>query len=194
MYTKSANNNWSAMNMVMASTDTRAIRTILPPLPYDIFKLAETSSSTPTEAGTMPEVGQVLPEEDRVSLAEQCLQRARDYLMLNDPMQASEKLYKAAEESIKYLAENYQVPQLERAKQATTWWTHLLTQAAETLSRDQRLDKEIAKSWEAAIFVHIQGFHENALDTQSVQDRVPVIQHLVEKAKEEKDARRSGNP
>ncbi len=56
------------------------------------------------------------PEEsmrERMSIAEKYLNEAREYINKGDAVQASEKLYKAAEEVIKALVEKYKIPEYQ---------------------------------------------------------------------------------
>jgi len=53
--------------------------------------------------------------EARIGLAEKFLDEAREYIAKGDAIQASEKLYKVAEECVKALAEVLRVPEAEEA-------------------------------------------------------------------------------
>jgi PaREP1/PaREP8 domain containing family protein len=59
------------------------------------------------------------PEEEadiHIELAERYLDEARRYIDRGDPVQASEKLYKVAEECIKALAIELRAPEVDEAK------------------------------------------------------------------------------
>jgi Archaeal PaREP1/PaREP8 family. len=58
----------------------------------------------------------------RISLAERYMAECEKYLKEGDPVQASEKAYKAAEEVVKALAEKFGVPELQTALKEGRWW------------------------------------------------------------------------
>ncbi len=126
------------------------------------------------------------PEEEartHVEIAEHFLSEAKRYIEVNDPVQASEKLYKVAEECIKALAIRYKIPEFEKAKEAGRWKTGLLDSAALRLS--QILNEPlIVDAWDAAFKLHVDGFHEARLDIEQIRARLPKIEQLLKKIKE----------
>jgi len=85
----------------------------------------------------------------RIELAENFLEEARKYIEAGDAAQASEKLYKAAEECIKALAVKLRVPEVEEARREGRWWIKLLARASRTLSAVLN-DPMIRYAWEDA--------------------------------------------
>ena len=114
----------------------------------------------------------------RLSAAKHFLEEAGKYLERGDTVQASEKLCKAAEECIKALSQKLKIEEYERAREEGGWWTKLLNKAAERLSA--RLgEKRILDAWTHAYFLHVEGFHEARLDTESVKLRATHIEWLL---------------
>ncbi|ADY00781.1 PaREP1 domain containing protein [Vulcanisaeta moutnovskia 768-28] len=96
-----------------------------------------------------------------------------------DVMQASEKLYKAVEECIKALAI---VRGLDEAKEALSkgrWTVSLLDNAA------SKLGEIVERAWDAAYFLHINGFHEVRIGIDEVRRRVKYITPLIEELRRE---------
>lgn len=133
------------------------------------------------------------PLDARVRLVETCLDKARNYLSRNDPMQASEKLYKTTEEAIKFLAEYYNSSEVQEAKNQGQWWKKLLGRAAKSLGRLTSKDF-INDAWVKTFDAHMLGFHENAYTINDVKPILPVVEKLVRYVREVNDARRQGNP
>ncbi len=92
----------------------------------------------------------------------------RGYLEKGDPIQASEKLYRAVGECIKALAEALRLPVLEEVEKRGKWETWLLgraaRQAAERLGEDR-----VRLAWKDAYDVHVWGFHEAKYDVDDVR-------------------------
>ena len=76
------------------------------------------------------------------------LDEDREYVELNDPVQASEKLYKAAEEAVKVLAKRFALPECEEAEGRDRWTITPLFSAVRGLS--ERVNPQIANWWHAA--------------------------------------------
>ena len=111
------------------------------------------------------------------------LEEGRAYIDRNDAVQASEKLYKAAEEAIKALARRLDLPEWQEAREKGRWTTTLLFNAVESLYK--RLgDPEVRNGWNAAWFLHVEGFHETRLQISQVQFNLPPVVQLVELAQE----------
>ena len=86
-----------------------------------------------------------------------------------DVIQASEKLYKAVEETIKALAIRRGLPEATEALERGRWSVVLLDSAA------QKLGDIVFRAWDAAYFLHVNGFHEVRIGIDAVKSRVPVI-------------------
>lgn len=101
------------------------------------------------------------------------IEKANKLLDDNDPPDASEKLYKAAEESIKVLAikEN---PTLDNSDywSARTLWAQV--DILNNIYGDGLRD-----SWDTAWSLHTQGFHEHLLSREQILERVQKIVDLV---------------
>ena len=172
-------------------TDDTAARIKLPGMPaYDwkVEKLWSSALQQPTSATSL-EVPSIQDIRDPVQLAETCVVRAKRYLRNKDPMQASEKLYKAAEETIKFLAEQNNISEFKSARKQGMWSTGLLHSAPPKLSV-MLGKKEIAEGWTFAFQLHVQGFHENKLGVDEVKYALPYVEKLVKYAQEVSDARR----
>ncbi len=126
--------------------------------------------------------------DDRVVLAVTCLQRAKEYMAKNDPMQASEKLYKATEEAIKFLAEHHGLSEIDTAEKRGRWSTGLLGTSSKKLT-EQLAKKEIDEAWTKAFDVHVLGFHKNQYRVAEVAFAVPYIENLITYVEEVYDAR-----
>jgi len=126
------------------------------------------------------------PDEEaaaRIELAERFLEEAKKHIEAGDAVQASEKLYKVAEECIKALAVQFKVPEVEEAKREGRWWAKLLARASRTLSALLN-DPMIRYAWEDAYDLHVWGFHEAAYSVEHVKMSLPTIEQLLTKAKE----------
>lgn len=132
-------------------------------------------------------------EDDWVRLIETYLRRAKAYMTKDDPIQASEKLYKTAEEAIKFLAEYYKLSEAREAKDGGQWWNKLLNRASMSLVK--KTGKQlIDDAWGKAYRAHVFGFHESAYSIKDVKPVVSVVEKLVEYVQEVNDARRPRNP
>jgi hypothetical protein len=99
-------------------------------------------------------------------------------LIEKDPVQASEKLYKAAEEAVKALAKGLDLEQARIAEKEGTWWTKLLNRAAEATAEKLGID-ELALWWKAAYYLHVEGFHEARLNSEDVKRNYRYIEALI---------------
>jgi hypothetical protein len=114
----------------------------------------------------------------RLELAEKFLAEAKEYLDKGDAAQASEKLYKVAEECIKALAEKFNALEYQEALREGRWFTHLLGKAARSLS--VRLSEpRIADAWSRAYELHVWGFHEGKYGIDYVRVDLPGIEWFV---------------
>jgi hypothetical protein len=116
----------------------------------------------------------------RISLAERYMAECEKYLK-GDPVQASEKAYKAAEEVAKALAEKFGVPELQTALKEGRWYAYLLGKASNTLAR--MLGGWIADGWSNAYFLHVWGFHEAKLAVEDMTYYVNRVREMLNEAK-----------
>ena len=99
-------------------------------------------------------------------------------LVNRDPVQASEKLYKAAEEAVKALAIFYNLQEiLSRVEGRGRWVASDLEKAVEAIS--ERLGGWFLQSWDNAWALHVWGFHEAKLDSKAVEMRLPYVERMV---------------
>ena len=112
-----------------------------------------------------------------IELAKKYLDEGKK-LVEKDPAQASEKLYKAVEESIKALAivENLEEI-LEKVKNRGRWTVTELDKAARELSK--RIGRWVLNALDHAWTLHVWGFHETKLHSEAVKERMPEIEKIV---------------
>ena len=110
------------------------------------------------------------------------LEEAKMYIRRNDPTQASEKLYKVAEECIKVLAEIHAKEVYDEATEKGRWTVALLDRAVRELSA--KIDPNILHYWDNAWALHVWGFHEERLNIESIKARLPSVERLIKVAKE----------
>lgn len=101
-------------------------------------------------------------------------------LVEKDPIQASEKLYKAAEEAVKALAVALGLEEAKKAEEQGRWTTTLLFTAVDKISRSE--GEEFKLWWKSAWSLHVEGFHEARLTTEQVRDEVKYVKRVVEAA------------
>jgi hypothetical protein len=102
-------------------------------------------------------------------------------LIDKDPTQASEKLYKAAEEVVKALTIYFNLSDIiEKVDERKRWTITELDKASRLIS--EKLGKWFRSSWDAAWALHVWGFHEAKLDSESVRDRLQDIEKMVMEA------------
>lgn len=188
-------NNYTGDYMVVPKTSTVIkikAKDVLPWLDFPMQSLYALPDSKPNSDTSS--VGVVGPKlKTPLEMIEYCLSRSKAYLQDSDPMQASEKLYKVAEESIKYLAEVNNLKEYHTAQKDDKWSVGLLQTAAPSLSR--KLDKpEIAEGFTFAYNLHVEGFHENRLGASEVRYYLPYIEKLARYVREVYNARRKANP
>ena len=130
-----------------------------------------------------PDTDIELPEEvlKHVEVAEKFLVEGRG-LIDKDPVQASEKLYKAAEEAVKALAIGLDLPGARRAIESGGWWSKLLEKAAQSVAKALGV-KEFILWWDTAFKLHVGGFHEAKLSSEDVKERYEYIEAMVNLAK-----------
>jgi hypothetical protein len=99
-----------------------------------------------------------------------------------DPVQASEKLYKAAEEAVKAHALHFGLSDiLEKIEERGGWTVTELDKAASRISG--KLGERFSAAWDRANYLRVWGFHEAKLDADSVKERAPDIERMVLEAK-----------
>ena len=121
--------------------------------------------------------------EARLELAEKYFGEAREFIAKGDAVQASEKLYKVAEECIKALAEKYGLSQLSIVKRRGRWDTWLLGQAARDLAK-MLGEEKIIHAWTGAYDIHVWGFHEGKYRVEDAEAALPAIEWLLNFCKE----------
>jgi hypothetical protein len=103
-------------------------------------------------------------------------------LVDKDPVQASEKLYKAAEEAVKAIATALDLDEARKALERGRWTLSLLDDAVYAIS--ERLGvKELIDWWDSAYRLHVNGFHEAKLRSIDVAKRYGHVEALVNLAK-----------
>ncbi len=116
-----------------------------------------------------------------VELATRFLEEGR-MLIDKDPVQASEKLYKAAEECVKALTIHFKLEDvLSKVRDRGRWTVTELEKAVETIS--EKVGRWFEEAWDRAWALHVWGFHEAKLDTEAVKRRLPYIERIVEETK-----------
>ena len=116
-----------------------------------------------------------------LSLANKFLDEGEN-LIEKDPIQACEKLYKAAEEAIKALATKYAKDVLPDVEARGRWTVTDLERALKHIVKTTN-KKELTSWWDDANYLHVWGFHEAKLDAESIKLRLMSIHKLVEFAK-----------
>jgi hypothetical protein len=111
-----------------------------------------------------------------LELAERFLAEGRE-LIDKDPVQASEKLYKAAEEAVKALAKLFNLPQAGEAEKLGRWTAELLFKAVSALVK--RFGEDVRNWWHTAWVLHVEGFHEARLDSDYVTSSYSHVESLV---------------
>ncbi|WP_342788299.1 PaREP1 family protein [Desulfurococcus sp.] len=83
---------------------------------------------------------------------------------------------------------------LEEAGEARArgrWTLKLLDSAARRLA--EKIGEDILYAWDAAYYLHVEGFHEARLSQESVKARAKLIEKLLEITKE-KTGKKTGSP
>ncbi len=109
------------------------------------------------------------------------MSEAREYVDKGDAVQASEKLYKAAEEVVKALAEKYRTPEYQEFMREGRWHTYLLGMASKTLAKE--LGYWVLDGWNAAYDLHVWGFHERKYTIEYVKVSMKKIEEMVREAR-----------
>ena len=106
------------------------------------------------------------------------LDEGKSYIELGNSVQASEKLYKAAEEAVKSLSQAYANGVWKKVQEEGRWTSPLLFRAVTEIARNLK-NEEIRRYWNAAWTVQVEGFHEGRLDMDYVKEEVKDIKKLV---------------
>lgn len=119
--------------------------------------------------------------EARLELAERYFAEGKE-LVDRDPVQASEKLYRVAEECVKALAIHYNLEDILRNVEKRGRWTATdLERAVKEISK--RVDELFISLWDHAWVLHVWGFHEAKLDSVSVKMRIKYVESMLEKTR-----------
>jgi hypothetical protein len=119
--------------------------------------------------------------ESHLELALRYLDEGRK-LVDKDPVQASEKLYKASEEAVKALAARFNLREvLEDVERSGRWSVGRLEKAVVKLS--ERVGGQLRSWWDAAWALHVWGFHEAKFDPEDVKVRLPDVERIVLEAR-----------
>jgi len=103
-------------------------------------------------------------------------------LIDKDPVQASEKLYKATEEAVKAIALSLNLPEAAKAMEKGRWTLSLLDDAVYAISEKLGV-KELMDWRDSAYRLHVGGFHEARLRSIDVAKRYGHVEALVGLAK-----------
>jgi hypothetical protein len=118
--------------------------------------------------------------ESHLELAVRYLEEGKN-LIDRDPVQASEKLYKAAEEAVKALTTYFNLKDiLEDVERSNRWSVGKLEKAVLRIS--EKVGEWFRSSWDAAWALHVWGFHEAKFDPEDVRTRLPNIERMVSEA------------
>ena len=90
--------------------------------------------------------------ETRVKLMERFLEEGKR-LVDEDPVQASEKLYKAAEEAVKQLARSLKVEDVLKLVEERGRWT--VTDLERVIRRLRSLEPSVVGWWDNANYLHV---------------------------------------
>lgn len=131
------------------------------------------------------ELNKIDPKESiklRLDLAENYFKEAKELINKGDSVQASEKLYKVAEELIKLLAELYDAPEYEEFKKEGRWYTYKLQSTSLFLSK--KLGDWVRRGWDTGYILHVWGFHEGKLSIDYVKEVMKDIEIMLENVRE----------
>ena len=114
--------------------------------------------------------------KDHLELALKYFEEGRS-LVDRDPIQASDKLYKAAEEVVKSLTIHFDLSDIiKRVGERGRWTATELEKAVEAIT--EKVGEWFRYSWDAAWVLHVWGFHEAKLDSKAVKLRLPGIERM----------------
>ena len=119
--------------------------------------------------------------EAHLELALKHLEEGKN-LVERDPVQASEKLYKAAEETVKALTMHFNLSDILTKVERGRWTVTELEKAVEAIS--ERLGEWFSAAWDRAWALHVWGFHEAKLDSEAIRIRIPYVERIIVEARE----------
>ena len=99
-----------------------------------------------------------------------------------DLVQASEKLYKVAEEVVKALTVQFNLSDIIKRVDERGRWTAAELEKA-VLKISEKLGEWFFDSWDKAWALHVWGFHEAKFDPEDVEKRMPAIERMVLEAR-----------
>jgi hypothetical protein len=98
-------------------------------------------------------------------------------LVDKDPVQASEKLYKATEEVVKALATYFNLSDiLEDVAKSGRWSVTRLWRSVLRIS--DKLGELFMHSWNSAWVLHVWGFHEAKFGPEDVKKLLPYVERM----------------
>jgi len=101
--------------------------------------------------------------EARIEIAEIWLEEGGS-LIDKDPIQASEKLYKAAEECVKALTVHFNLAEILANVERRGGWT--VTDLGKAVLRiSDNIGGWFSETWDRALALHVWGFHEDKFDS-----------------------------
>jgi hypothetical protein len=104
-------------------------------------------------------------------------------IVKENPVQASEKLYRAVEEAVKALTISLNLEEiLRKVRERGEWGINELEKAALKIS--EKLGDWFTVAWDRALVLYTLGHREAKLDSEDVEKRLPDIEKLVEKIQE----------
>jgi len=116
-----------------------------------------------------------------LEFAARLLDEARQAIEKEDAVQASEKLYRVAEECIRAMAKALDLDEAREARGRGRWTLRLLDVVAAKLV--ERLDRRVYDDWSHAYFLYVEGFHEARLSIDQVKARARYVEELLEIAR-----------
>ena len=116
-----------------------------------------------------------------LEFAARLLDEARQAIEKEDAVQASEKLYRVAEECIKAMVKALDLDEAREARSRGRWSLRLLDVVAAKLA--ERLGRRVYDDWSHAHFLYVEGFHEARLSIDQVKARARYVEELLEIAR-----------
>lgn len=163
---------------------SRMVSISIPKLLADRFKALHVDIEVKVVELLMQEL-KLNPKEEvevRVELARRYLVEGKA-LIDREPVEASEKLYKAAEECVKTLTLCFNLEDiLKKVGERGRWTATDLVKAVGELAKT--IGAWVLDAWDHAWILHVWGFHEAKLDSDDVRARSPYIEKLVELTEE----------
>jgi len=113
-----------------------------------------------------------------ISSIKEFLNEGKSYIELGNSIQASEKLYKAAEEAVKSLCRAHANGVWKEVAEEGRWTSPLLFKGVMEIARSLK-NEEIRRYWAVAWTLHVEGFHEGRLSIEYVKEQAKDIEELV---------------